>query len=320
MENSQESAQPAGPSRRLPEIIRQHPLLFYFLMAFAFSWAYEVIAYGVFHPQRMVVRGLLQIPLTFVGPTLSAFIMTALTQGKAGVQRLLRRYVLWQVDIHWYLLVLLAPPILWLLGLLVLPGGAAAFDATRTAAFLVSYLTGFVITFLIGGPLGEEPGWRGFALPRLQYAYGPLVGTLILGVLWAAWHLPLLILIPGYNGAGTGFVGILIPFLEFVITIMGLTIVITWVFNNAGGSLLLTMLLHGSVNTATNTVPKLFPTLPQTTVWVQVLGIVLQTVPAVLIIVLTRGRLSHVRYQHEAEALDLAPHQEGRMEAAGPVT
>jgi membrane protease YdiL (CAAX protease family) len=179
------------------------------------------------------------------------------------------------------------------------PGGSAAFHAILTPAFLVRYLTNYIIYFIIGGPLGEEPGWRGLALPRLQWGYGPLIGTLILGVLWSLWHLPLMILIPGYNGSRTGFIGILIPFLEFLIEIVAMTIIITWIFNNVRGSLLLTMLLHGSLNTAGNTIPKLVPTLPQRSL-VQPMEILLLVVSALLIIVLTRGYLSYQHYHQAA--------------------
>jgi membrane protease YdiL (CAAX protease family) len=286
--------------------MHKHPIFFYFLIAFAFSWAYEVIAYGFFHPQGSLVRLLVQAPITFVGPTLSAFIMTAFTQGKTGMRRLLRRYVLWRVGFQWYLLTLFGPPTLFLLGYFIVPGGSAAFHAILAPAFLVRYLTNYIIYFIIGGPLGEEPGWRGFALPRLQWGYGPLVGSLILGVLWSLWHLPLMILVPGYNGSSTGFIGILIPFLEFLIEIVAMTVIITWVFNNVRGSLLLTMLLHGSLNTAGNTIPKLVPTLPQRSL-VQPMEILLLVVSALLIIVLTRGYLSYQHYHQEAEALDLYP-------------
>jgi membrane protease YdiL (CAAX protease family) len=228
-------------SGKLVEIMCRHPLLFYFLMAFAFSWAYEIIAFGFFSPDGSLAALLVVLGLTLIGPTLSAFIMTALTQGKPGMRRLLRRYVLWRVG--------------------------------------------------------------------LQRGYGPLVGTLILGVLWGLWHLPLFILIPGYDGAGTDFVGILVPFLAFVVEATALAVLFTWVFNNVRGSLLLMMLLHGTLNTATNTLPTLFPALASS-FFVQMMPIVVAVIAALLIIVVTRGRLSYQRYQQEAEFLDLPPSME----------
>lgn len=296
-------------SGKLVETMCAHPLLFYFLMAFAFSWVYEIIAFSFFPPDGSLTALLIVLGLTLIGPTLSAFIMTALTQGKPGMRRLLRRYVLWRVGLRWYLFTLLAPPALLLLGYLVMPGAIAAFHGIPVPAFLQSYLLSFLVIFTVGGPLGEEPGWRGFALPRLQRGYGPLVGTLTLGVLWGLWHLPLFILIPGYDGAGTGFVGILVPFLAFVVEATALAVIFTWVFNNVRGSLLLMMLLHGTLNTATNTLPTLFPALASS-FFVQMMPIVVAVIAALLIIVMTRGRLSYQRYQQEAEFLDLPPSTE----------
>ena len=117
--------------------------------------------------------------------------MTGITEGMIGIRRLLRRYVLWRVEFRWYLFVLLGLPAIELMGAIIVPGALASFDPTKLPALLISYVPFFVITFLLGGPLGEEPGWRGFALLRLQPLHGPLIGSLILGVLWASWHLPL---------------------------------------------------------------------------------------------------------------------------------
>ena len=138
---------------------------------------------------------------------------------------------------------------------------------------------------LVGGPLAEEPGWRGFALPRLEQHAGPLGGTLILGMLWGLWHLPIFLFTPGYNGAETGLAWISLPFVEFVIGEVALAVIFTWVFNNTGGSLWLSMLLHASANTIIGTVLltqrgylSLYPA---------------YTVVAVLLIATTRGRLSY---------------------------
>ena len=84
---------------------------------------------------------------------------------------------------------LVGVPVIVLLGAIVVPGVLGSFQPL-IVPLLVGYPLAFATTFFLGGPLGEEPGWRGFALPRLQGRSGPLVGSLILGVLWALWHLP----------------------------------------------------------------------------------------------------------------------------------
>jgi membrane protease YdiL (CAAX protease family) len=274
----------------------------YFLLAFTFTWTWEVLALVVFHLPLLLVL----IPGPFVGPTLCAFIMIAQTSGKAGVLRLLRRYILWRVSLQWYLFVLIGMPVLILLSVVVLPGALAAFHAP-TLAFVLSYLVLYLQIFLGGGPLGEEPGWRGFALPRLQQRFGALVGTLVLGVLHGLWHLPLFLFIPGYNGAGAGFLGIGIPFVEFVVGVTATTVIFTWVFNNAHGSLLLVMLLHASINTASGTLLQLFPDLAASQL-VHLSPSLVFVVVALLILVATRGRLSYERNQRS----DILPATEPR--------
>src|SRR5262249_20623036 len=120
---------------------------------------------------------------SFVGPFLSAFIMTGITEGREGIEWLLRRCVLWRGGGWGELFGLIL-----VLGVIVLPGAMGSFKGLASLVAM-PWLSQIVYVFL-HGPLGEEPGWRGFALPRLQRVYGPLVGSLILGPLWALWHLP----------------------------------------------------------------------------------------------------------------------------------
>ena len=302
METSSSPGQSMAPSNSLPQVMRRHPLLFFYLMTYAFAWLAWlplILSQGgrPLSPLHRTLIIVLITDLTLFVPTLSAFIMTNITEGKSGIGRLRRRYVLWRVGFWWYLFVLIGFPALILLSMLVLPGAIPAFRAPDPG-LVIEYLVSYVLIFILGGPLGEEPGWRGFALPRWQQRSGPLVGTLILGLLWGLWRLPLF-LIPGYNGAGTSFVGISIPFIEFVIGITALAVIVTWVFNNTRGSLLLVMLLIASFDTAFNTfVSRLFPSLPGHAPVFQSLYIVLIVV-ALLIILATRGRLSYQRYQRE---------------------
>ncbi len=187
-----------APSNILLHVMRHHPLFFYFLIAYAVTWSVGFLFIVLLHHPPTLGLFLTMI----AGPTISAFIMTAATEGKAGVSRLLRRYVLWRVGVPWYLLVLIATPVLLLLSILILPGGTAI-----VRSLVVNYPLSYLVTMFLGGPFFEEPGWRGFALPRLQQHIGPVRGSLLLGVLWTFWHLPVFF-IPGFNGAGVGLGGI----------------------------------------------------------------------------------------------------------------
>ena len=151
----------------------------------------------------------------------------------------------------------------------------------------------FAIIFFLGGPLGEEPGWRGFALPRLQTRYGPLWGTLLLGFLWACWHLPHFLTSVQGGGPGTGFAAFLTNFPIFVLMVMAIAIVMSWVFNHTRGSLFIAILLHASINTF----GILAPLLPVPALSIETSGnlavLIGFGVPALLIVILTRGRLGY---------------------------
>jgi uncharacterized protein len=294
-------ASDAHPGNSHPGLLARHPLFFFFLIAYAGAWLLEMpvvlsqtgtglLPFTLPAPVQLVLIA----GATYTGPTLAAFTMTGVTEGRAGVKRLLRRYVLWRVHFRWYLFVLLVIPASVVLGAIVLPGVLASYQPL-TLAMVVSYPLAFVATFVLGGPLGEEPGWRGFALPRLQVMHGPLVGSLILGVLWALWHLPLF-----WSGVWTP---LSIPnIVMFIVMITALTVVMTWVFNNVMGSLLITMLMHASFNTfADKIVVPLFPAplLEEYPLFPVLVGF---GATALLVVALTRGRLGYQHYRQERGA------------------
>ena len=273
-----------------PGVLTRHPLVSFFIIAYAGAWVVELpvvlsrtgtglLPYTL--PPTAVL--LMLAAATFTGPTLSAFVMARVIEGREGPKRLLRRYVQWRVKLRWYLFVLLVIPASVVLGAIVLPGVLASYQPV-TLGMVLGYPLAFVATFVLGGPLGEEPGWRGFALPRLQAAYGPLVGSIVLGVLWASWHLPLF-----WTGVWTP--PTLANMVMFLVMITLLTIVMTWVFNNVAGSLLITMLMHASFNTFANKIVA--PTFPAPLLEEYGLLPVLVGFAAVAVVVVaaTRGRL-----------------------------
>jgi membrane protease YdiL (CAAX protease family) len=241
-------------------LLARYPLTSFFVMAFAFSW----IAWSPWFlseegagllPYRSPLINGLAVPIgILLGPSLTAFIMTGATEGRAGIRRLLRRMVLWRVGLRWYLFALVGIPVVMALGTVIVPRRMASLLALGPG-YVLTYLVWFLIIAIIGGPLLEEPGWRGFALPRLQPLHGPLVGTLILGLLWALWHLPEF-LVPAWakSSGGSGFLDIV----KFVVIAVAFAIVITWVFNNTRGSVLVAILVHASIDTFTMPMASLF--------------------------------------------------------------
>jgi len=197
----------------------------------------------------------------------------------------------------WYLFVLLGIPALVMLGIIVQPGGLEGFRGFSTG-LLVGYPFYLFATFL-GVGLGEEPGWRGFALPRMQKQYGSLWGTLLLGVLWSCWHLPDFLTVSKGGGEGTGLVTFLTNFPIFTVAVVSLAIIMTWLYNHTQESLFIAILAHASVDA-----PEvagwtaLFPTVSM--IGLHFALLISFTIPALLIIILTRGQLGYQPKQDEA--------------------
>jgi uncharacterized protein len=274
----------------VPSALQRHPLIAYFLVAYAISWGIGFSCIILLHATVSLWLAI----LVACGPTISSLIITAAIEGRAGVGRLLRRYVRWRVGIIWYLIAIIPPPVLVILISLTQQGGEAA-----VLSKLQIYPVLFILTFFVGGPFLEEPGWRGFALPRMQERLGPLPGSLLLGVLWGLWHLPLFF-IPGYNGSGVGFVGISTALLGFTLVTSIITPVFAWVSNNTQGSLLIVMLLHASINSAASLIPTSQPSL-NSLVPVYAAFVVI----SFIIIVATSGRLSYSHYVHQTNTFKM---------------
>jgi membrane protease YdiL (CAAX protease family) len=294
MELSHPRGQQTTPLNSLLQHMQRHPLVFFYLMAFALTWLLWLPAVLLHLP----VHDLRNIPGTALGVTGSAFLMTALTEGKAGVLRLLRSFVLWRVGVPWYVFAILGIPIIEVLVGWLLPGGQDALRAFAPTSLLL-YPAAYAFRFPFG-PFWEEAGWRGFALPRLQQHLGPLVGTLILGILWGIWHLPLYL--PAEIQQG-GIVGGVLSFAVFVLLAIAMAVIFTWVFNNTKGRLLIAILLHASIDgtqTYLQTLADRHLLSTIANVDIQQLGFTLGIVVlALLLIVFTRGHLSYERNLRE---------------------
>lgn len=236
--------------------MKRYPLLSYFLITFLISW-------GILLPEAAAERGWLSAHLPqplFVlagyGPALAAVLVAYASQGAQGLKELFKRLLVLRVGLLWYLVATLLPVgiLLGALGIhLVLGGfvdwGSAAIIEMAPQGIHPGWL--LLPALLLQGLilLGEELGWRGFALPRLQKTDNALISSLIVGVIWGFWHLPM---------AWTPAVGAAIsqiPLFWFGVDILASSILYTWVFNNARGSVLLVLLAHAANNTTAMFLP-----------------------------------------------------------------
>lgn len=292
----------ASPLKRL---IRRHPLIGFFVIAFAGSWI-------AFLPAILTQNGLGLLPYTFpalgpipaahyftalasiLGPTLASLTVTAMTSGTAGLRQLLRRYALWRVGLRWYLFVLVG------VLLLQLACSAIFLGTIPLTAFIRQwplYFTIFLPNVLIIGvaaQLWEEGGWSGFAIPKLQERFGAWRTTLIFGPLWALFHLPAFF-IPGVIfQSKVDAITMVVQMVVLIIAAILIRIVMTWVFNNTKGSILIAILLHAALDASNSGSTYITHLLPASQIGGYGLAtLVAPLAGAALLLIFTKGRLSY---------------------------
>jgi uncharacterized protein len=273
--------------------IRRHALVAFFVLANGLSWLawlpYILSKNGLGlidlrFPELLGTDQVLGVlPGAYVGPVTAAFIVTATADGRAGLRHWAGRLVRWRVNWRWYVGILTAVPATVLLATCALPG---ALEGARmpSIAILIGYLPMLVAQFITTA-VAEEPGWRDFALPRLQRRHGATVGTVVLGVLWGVWHLPLYLTHWGGWPNVTWWQPI-----EFVVACVPISLAMTWVFNRTNESLPMVMILHASVNSVFSLVwPEMFPHLTNRDSAHVVL--IASTAAALVVLAATRGKL-----------------------------
>ena len=227
-------------------MIRRHPLATYFAFAYGISWL-------LWAPLWLPAFGVDWLPvlpfhhaLGALGPITAAFLVSEMETGLAGSVDLFRRMGLWRGRLVWVSVALLAPYAFLALAVVgaSLVGGEslslAGFGSSRE--FPQFSALGFLAYNILLFGYGEEVGWRGFVLPRLQTRHSAFVATFLLTLGWALWHLPLFFYRPGYVSMGT--VDIVGWFLSF----MTGAVLLTWLYNESWGSLLVVALFHAAVD------------------------------------------------------------------------
>jgi membrane protease YdiL (CAAX protease family) len=260
----------AAPLRpRIQAWATRHTLAVFFAIAYAWAWV-------VFVPM-VVFRAPLQwtVAATF-GPTVAALITHRVTTGS---WRAFRVSSTWRRTLG----ATAAGIALMVLAYVVLPALLTA-DPRRLHWSILTSLGVYNYSTLLGGPLGEEPGWRGYALPRLEHALGPVRASLVLAVLWTGWHLPLF-LYPGWTSS---------PLWVYVLFLIGQSLILTYGANLAGFGIITPIAMHAMFNTVSRFLSGLFAdTQPSARVPFVLVMALCGLATGVALVVATRGRLAY---------------------------
>lgn len=217
--------------------LRNHQLLAFFVLTYAIMFG-VMFGYILLRPGQPLQPWSLVWFFSIFSPTISGLLISWMIGGVAEVKRLLSGFTRWKVHLGWYFaaLFLLVGPLVIAMVYIALGNPAVGLRPGQT----ISTLLGAVLFNIFSGPLGEEAGWRGFALPRLHAKYNALVSSLILGVIWTCWHIPFFFT--------TGATQMGIPFPIYLMLVVTVAFYLTWLYNNTKGSLIITVLAHFAYN------------------------------------------------------------------------
>ncbi len=258
--------------------IKKHQLFAFLIFAFAFSWCLwipDIISRGGKVSLLIYAGGF--------GPFLSAVFVIWIVEKKLGLYQWFHRTFRLRINILWYLLGALFLPtgvVLLQFGLYLLWGGQPDFS---NALPWWLYLLNLPIVMLFAGG-NEEPGWRGFALPKLLIKRNPVTASLILGIIWTIWHVPLFFLAE-WGGAET-------PFVWFLANVVGLSFIMTWLYHRSSRSVFPVMLFHQATNIIWNYFPMPDDVLSGMDDFIVLKTIVYWTI-AIVLIIATKGRLGY---------------------------
>ena len=281
--------------------VTKHQIIIFFVLTFVISWFpwYAGIA-----PEVLAL-----------GPSIAAVIIVIYTGRKRGLIDFLRPFTRGRASLRYWGIAIFGPACLYLIGLgiyMLLGGDAPPFTMIKEELHLIPLYLVMVVLMPWNGPVGEEFGWRGYALPNLQNRYGPLIASLVIGVIWGIWHLPSFFAPLGVLGALASSLGIANFLIIYVLGTTANSIYMTWLYNKTNASALIAGIVwHASINfwapvllsdsslvaaREGTHLPTIAPSLYLTVLAVQVAG-------AIILTVITRGKLGQTAVKKERELL-----------------
>jgi membrane protease YdiL (CAAX protease family) len=262
-------------------------LAFFFLLAFGLTWLKSALTifFDLKMPASIIDPAIFFV--LFVGipgwlaPTLAAFVLTGINEGKPGVKTLWKRFWNRNASLKWLLAALLFYDAIRLFSILIARAlDHQAYQIIHLPDPLWSYIPALITPFIMNG-MAEEFGWRGYVLPRFQSRWNALKSSLMLGVIWACWHISFFF-VPGAGLYGRNF-------FEWAPWVVLSSVIYTWLFNNTNGSILIAALFHATANYSMFILPT------QASAWINTLLLFL----AVILIVIIFGAKNFVRQKPE---------------------
>lgn len=226
--------------------LKKNPVPAFFVLTFAIAWSIW-LPLGFLVPENPF----LSLPGAWA-PTVSALILIGVSEGRDGIRKFLRRLLRWRVGLGWYLVVLFSIAMIAYLAIgvgktLGIPAPALSLPNGMPREMLPAFLPVILlINIFVGGPLAEDIGWRGYILPKMREGMTALHASLIIGIVWAFWHLPYFIFPAWRSAVGN------IPFVWFALLTTSWSVLFAWVYVNTE-SILMPVLFHAAINTTLGT-------------------------------------------------------------------
>lgn len=241
----------------MKELIQRHKVIAFVVTTFLCSWACWLSVFNDLKPSlfEFDTRTLSLFLLGAYAPSIMAIVFTAYLDGKEGVKKLFKRLLQWRVGFSWFLLALIIGPIIYSIAVLLYSTNGGHLGEINFG--LLPWIPAVFLVSLFLGPLAEELGWRGFVLSNLDTKNKLALSSIIMGVIWASWHLPLF-----WAVIGTSVSGFPVTFESvslFFLASIGCSFFYVWMFNKTAGSILIAVIIHLSWNASGNITGLLFP-------------------------------------------------------------
>ena len=258
--------------------MKKNSLLYFFTLTFALAWAMWLPAALIKLSDGISILGPDKVgQFARWAPGIAAIIITAFLTGKQGIGDLFRSLKIWKVPIGWYLFALLFEPVIFAVSKWIdfslldqTYDVISPLSTTDIDAPFIFIVIGVIIS-AIPGAFMEELGWRGFALPRLQSKNTALAASIVLGLIWGAWHIPAIMFEEGTD---------VLNIVWAVVNTVSVTILFTWIYNNTKGSLLLVTIFHASIQYSMNFLGVIPSQTANLLKWLAVIVIVIVAGPA----------------------------------------